>query len=134
MINWDTMTPEEWDVARRVSDAVNLHISVNEQARGWVACRMDTGESDGSLYDTRSDAVRHQKNESFCFYLKVQPGGMTAKQAWVNVVAFRKLRDAGIRPDHEDVTLPQRAELMRHVAPRLVLPRQYVPATFRRNP
>lgn len=135
MINWDTVTPEEWDVARRVSDAVNLHIAVNENARGFVACRMDTGHSDGTLYDTRTQAVRHQKSdESYYFYVKVQPGGLQPKEAWTLVVAFRELRAAGIRPDHEDVTIPQRSELLTHVAPRLVLPRQYVPATFRRNP
>lgn len=128
------MTPEEWDVARRVADAVNIHLLANDGARGWVACRMDDGRSDGALYDTRAAAVRHQSNESFCFYLKVAPGGIQPKEAWVNVVAFRKLRDAGIRPDHEDVTLPQRGELLGTIAPRLVIPRQNVPATFRRYP
>jgi len=134
MINFEAMTPEEWDVARRVADAVNIHIQANEDARGWVACSMQDGRSDGSLYDTRRDAVRHQRDESNCFYMKVAPGGITPKEAWVNVVAFRRLRDAGIRPDHEDVTLPQRGELLGGIAPRLLIPRQHIPSTFRSLP
>lgn len=134
MINFEAMTPEEWDVARRVADAVNLHILANEDARGWVACSMQDGRSDGNLYDTRRDAVRHQSDETNRFYLKVAPGGIQPKEAWVSVVYFRSLRDAGIRPDHEDVTLPQRAELLKGVAPRLLIPRPHIPSTFRSLP
>jgi len=125
VIDWSKVTPEEWDVARRVSDAVNLHLAVNPAARGFVACRMDTGHSNGDLYDTRSDAVRHHMKageESFYFYVKLHPGGMNPKEAWVMVVYFRALRDKGIRPDHEEAIMPQRAELLKHVAPRLVIP------------
>jgi hypothetical protein len=128
MIDWTQVTPEEWDVARRVSDAMNLHLHVNPSARGWIACRMDDGRSNGDLYEKRSDAVRHHMKageESFYFYLKVHPGGMAPKEAWVMVVYFRSLRDKGIRPDHEEVVMPHRAELLAPVAPRLVIPRQY---------
>lgn len=128
MIDWSQVTPEEWDVARRISDALNLHLSVDPSARGWIACRMDDGRSNGTLYDKRSDAVRHHMKagqESNYFYLKVHPGGMSAKEAWVQVVYFRTLRDKGIRPDHEEVILPQRAELLAPVSQRLVIPPQY---------
>jgi hypothetical protein len=138
VINWDEVTPEEWDVARQVSDAMNIHLAVNADARGFVACRMDTGKSNGELYDTRADAVRHHmKNgeESFYFYLKLHPGGMNPKEAWVMIVYFRALREKGIRPDHEDVFMPQRSELLKNVSPRLVVPRQpgFIPPTFMRN-
>jgi hypothetical protein len=140
MIDWSTVTPEEWDTARRVSDAVNLHIAADENSRGFVACRMDDGRSNGSLYDTRSDAVRHHLaggQESNYLYLKVTPGGMSPREAWVMVVAFRRLRDAGIRPDHEDTVLPQRRELLAGIDRRLSVPRitpqsLIVPDTFRR--
>lgn len=125
MIDWAQVTPEEWDVARRVSDAVNIHLAVDPGARGFVACRMDTGASNGTLYDTRSAAVRHHMaaaEESFYFYVKIHPGGMSPKEAWVMVVYFRALREKGIRPDHEEAIMPQRAELLKNVAPRLVIP------------
>ncbi|MEU9048382.1 hypothetical protein AB0D63_43340 [Kitasatospora sp. NPDC048343] len=140
MIDWEKVTPEEWDTARRVSDAVNLHIAADPDARGYVACRMDDGRSDNALYDTRGDAVRHHMKagqESNYFYVKVTPDGLTPKAAWVLVVAFRKLRDAGIRPDHEDVQLPQRRELLAGLDRRLSVPRLdpaslVLPDTFRR--
>lgn len=140
MIDWSTVTPEEWDTARRASDAVNLHIAADPDARGYVACRMDDGRSNGDLYDTRADGVRHHmkggQESNYC-YLKVTPGGMGPREAWVMIVAFRKLRDAGIRPDHEDVVLPQRRELLARLDPRLAPPRitpqsLILPDTFRR--
>lgn len=140
MIDFSKVTPEEWDVARRVADAVNIHITANPDARGFVACRMDDGRSNGDLYDTRKDAVRHHMKagqESNYFYVKVTPDGLTPRAAWVLVVAFRRLRDAGIRPDHEDVQLPQRRELLARVDRRLAVPRLapqdlIIPDTFRR--
>ncbi|MFG2848499.1 hypothetical protein ACGF12_35870 [Kitasatospora sp. NPDC048296] len=140
MIDWDKVTPEEWDTARRVSDAVNLHIAATPDARGFVACRMDDGRSNGDLYDTRRDAVRHHMKagqESNYLYIKVVPGGITPRSAWVMVVAFRKLRDAGIRPDHEDVQLPHQRELLAGIDRRLAVPRLtpadlVLPDTFRR--
>jgi len=148
MIDWDAVTPEEWDVARRVADAVNIHLAADPDARGFVACRMDTGRSDGNLYDTRSDAVRHMMpsgEESWYMYVKVTPEGATPKGAWVYVVQCRAMRERGIRPDHEDIQLPTRLEALarltgdRRLAPRpgihdLVLPSSalIVPDTFRR--
>jgi hypothetical protein len=51
----------------------------------------------------------------------------------VLIVSFRSLRDRGIRPDHEDVVIPQRGELLQNIAPRILLPRvrQNIPPTFR---
>lgn len=125
MIDFDAVTPEEWDVARRVQEAVNIHLQVDPEARGFVACSMADGRSDGSLYDTRTQAVHHQMksaNESNFFYPKVHLGGMSLREAWAVVVYFRALRDKGIRPDHEEVLMPQDSDLLRGVAPRLVLP------------
>jgi hypothetical protein len=140
MIEWDKVTPEEWDTARRVADAVNLHLEVDPEARGFVACRMDDGRSNHTLYDTRSDAVRHHMasgQESNYFYVKVGPDSLSPRAAWVLVVSFRRLRDAGYRPDHEDVQLPHRRELLRGLDPRLAPPSVrpsdlILPATFRR--
>jgi hypothetical protein len=75
--------------------------------------------------------------ESNYFYVKVTPDGLTPRAAWVLVVSFRRLRDAGTRPDHEDVQLPQRRELLAGLDPRLAVPRLdpaslVLPDTFRR--
>jgi hypothetical protein len=91
--------------AQRASDAVNLHVSALgfDACRKWVAVRLADGRSDGTLYDTKRDAVRHQSDEQLCAYVCVPPGGMTVCQA-ESVLAFhRRAYDAGFRlidPDH----------------------------------
>lgn len=49
------------DRGKRVSDVIRLHIIGNgEGAYGkWVSARLSDGVSDGNLYDTKADAVRH---------------------------------------------------------------------------
>lgn len=87
------------DAARRMADAVNLHLAaVGLAAVGkWVACRMSDGVSDGVLYDTRREAVAHQFHEQFCAYVHVPVTGMTPRQA-ENYLAFtRQCYDNGIR-------------------------------------
>lgn len=49
------------DRGRRVADTIKVHILGNgEDAYGkWVSARLSDGVSDGALYDTKADAVRH---------------------------------------------------------------------------
>lgn len=87
------------DAARHCSDAVNLHIAAQglEAAGKWVAIRMEDGKSDGNLYDTKQDAIRHQLHEQQCCYLVIPPTGMNPKQA-ENFLKFnRALYDNGMR-------------------------------------
>lgn len=91
--------------AQRASDAVNLHVSVLgfDACRRWVAVKLSDGRSDGTLYDTKRDAVRHQGDEQRCAYVCVPPGGMNVCQAESFLTFHRRAHDAGFRlvdPDH----------------------------------
>jgi hypothetical protein len=94
------------DSARRAADAINLHIHAHgHDAFGkWVAIRLSDGSSDGTLYDRRADAVRHQFHESQCAYFRVPPFGelISPAEAEAFLTYARSVYDAGYRvPDPE---------------------------------
>lgn len=95
------------DAARHASDAVQLHVAaLGFEARGkWVAVRLMDGHSDGTLYDSKRDAVRHQLFENLCAYVRIPPTGMNPCQAESFLATHRKLYSAGFRladPDRVD--------------------------------
>lgn len=85
--------------AHRCSDAVNLHVAALgfDAVRRWVAVKLADGRSDGTLYDTKRDAVRHQSDEKLCAYVCIPPGGMNVCQAESFMRANRLAYDAGFR-------------------------------------
>ena len=87
------------DAARRASDAVNLHYSVLgfDAVGKWVAVRLSDGRSDGVLYDSKREAVRHQADERLCAFIRISPGGMNACRAESFLKMSRMARDAGFR-------------------------------------
>ncbi len=120
------LSDEDWDLARRVADAVNLHIDASEMTGrtkpGFVAVRLNDGSSDGVLYDSRADAVRAQGSENYrCAYIKLNPGGMSARQAWVVIYGYRQMYDAGARFHEEEPIIPHRPEIL-PIIPRVTLP------------
>lgn len=115
-------TAEENDAVRRLCDAVNVHIdAIGADAYGkYVAISLADGSSpDGVLYETRRDAARHQA-DPWNFYVKVNPGGIQPKEAWVVLGYAREARKAGVVFAEEEPLVPQRLEL----APRGWLARQ----------
>lgn len=85
--------------ARRCSDAVNLHVSALgfDAAGKWVAVRLADGSSDGTLYDKKRDAVRHQSDEKLCAYVCIPPSGMNPCRAESFIKMSRMAYDAGFR-------------------------------------
>lgn len=116
--------------AYRASDAVNLHLvgAGFDAVRRWVAVRLDDGASDGTLYDTKRDAVRHQLHEQLCAYVQITPSAMSPCAAESLLGTHRKLYDAGWRlvdPDHQAggrdlIPRVTREEQVRQVAALLV--------------
>lgn len=51
------LRPGHEDSAKRFADAYNLHRAAGT-LKGWMAVRYSDGSSDGTVYDTREDAVR----------------------------------------------------------------------------
>lgn len=93
------------DAARRIADIVNAQAVAQPfdvLVRSWMAFKLSDGTSDGVLYDSRPDAIRHQSNESECLYLCLReaPGGMLPMQAQALINFHRMAYDAGGRVTH----------------------------------
>ncbi len=93
------------DAARRMADAVNIHMhAVGFAASGkWVACKLADGSSDGVLYDTKLQAITHQKmDEKYYAYVMIPPTGMSVAQAERYLGFVRQMYDAGMRVKESD--------------------------------
>jgi hypothetical protein len=112
------------DAAKRVSDAYRLHRSaLGVAAVGkWIAVALADGASDGVLYDSKTDAVRHQHgNEVWFAYLTIGPWDMDTCQAEDYLAAVRLWYEAGIPlTDPREVipraTVEDQRSLMRSIA------------------
>ena len=84
------------DDAKRLSDAANLHWAAVEwdSVGKFIAFDLNDGSTDGNLYDSRTDAVRHQSNPYTRGYLHLHPAGMTQCEAEIMLKAARQLNKA----------------------------------------
>lgn len=60
------------DAAKRMSDIVNGLLAFSQPwdiKNKWLAIRLADGGYDGTLYDNRDDAIRHQSDERLCAYI-----------------------------------------------------------------
>jgi hypothetical protein len=93
------------DEAKRASDIVNSYrtfIPWDELRNKWLAIRLSDGGHDGTLYDSKRDAVRHQLDEFLCAYVCFRNliGGSTPKEMELFLKFNRDAYDAGFRlPD-----------------------------------
>jgi hypothetical protein len=92
------------DVAKRAADNINVHVAamttggVGWDAIGkWVALRLSDGGSDQTLYDTKSDAVRHQSDEFLCVYVRLRKAWYDACEMEIFMEVNRRAYDAGFR-------------------------------------
>lgn len=93
------------DAAKRASDWHNLHRAVGLDTIGrYIAVALSDGSSDGILYDTKRDAVRHQHhNENFYAFMAIQVASVTVCAAESFLYTHRLVYKAGGRmsdPDH----------------------------------
>lgn len=108
-LNFYTATSEQYNSAKRCSEIVNgyaVAYPADQLYNSWIAIKLADGDSDGVLYDTRRNAVRHQTDEKTCAYLSLRsaPGGMTVKDAFLFLAYHRAAYDAGYRlPDPDDM-------------------------------
>ena len=113
------------DDARRASDIINQHIILKRQ--GWVAIRLSDGGSDGAVYTTKDDAVRHQLHPQQCAYFMLPQ--LTPVVPWECDVFLRYTRqmyDAGQRVGDEgapSLIVPTRTENIRWNPPRSTMNR-----------
>ena len=111
-----TAAPGFSDAAKRLADAINLHIFAQGDAAFFriIAFRLDTGESDSALYDNRDDAIRHTRSKPGVWaYAQVQPTGSNPQEAESALKWARFTYDRGFRINsHSDVEpiMPLRRE------------------------
>lgn len=93
------------DAGKRASDIINSYLVFTpwDEIKGkWVAIRLSDGGSDGTLYDSKRDAVRHQSDEFLCAYVSYRNmmQGCTPHEMDRFLEFNRKAYDAGFRlPD-----------------------------------
>lgn len=110
------------DAAKRASDIINSCLIFMPAVAGrWVAIRLADGGWDGTVYDTKRDAVRHQLDEFRAAYVRIPPPGTSPAQMQAYLDYCRALYDAGFRlPDPDDahggrdMVLPLQIEDLRH--------------------
>lgn len=102
--------PRYSDAAKRASDIVNSYIAfvpLDELREKWLAIRLSDGGSDGNLYDSKREAVKHQLDEFICAYVcfrNLIAGGSKPRDMELFLRFNRDAYDAGFRlpdPDHE---------------------------------
>ena len=102
------------DAAKRISDAYNLHLtagaafvrpgSMNPNVGRFLAFRLADGGSDGVLYDSYRDAVRHQHHdEKWRMYCRIVPHSMSVCSAESQLYIHRLFYERGWDlPDIDD--------------------------------
>lgn len=93
------------DAATRLSDAYNLHLIAKEyDAIGrFFAVALEDGRGDGVLYETRRDAVRHQRHDEARYvFVRIGPANMTICEAASLLFTQRKLYERGMRMADRD--------------------------------
>jgi hypothetical protein len=82
------------DAAKRIYDTYHLHrsaVGIYDVIGKWFASALADGTTDGVLYDSRPDAIRHQHhNESWFTFIQVTQANMTVCSAEVMLGIARK--------------------------------------------
>jgi hypothetical protein len=92
-------TLKHTDAAKRIADQYGLHKVADPLGLYTIgkffAVAIADGTSDGTLYDTRGEAIRHQKhNETYYAYIQIVPSQMSVCDAEMYLSGVRKTYDA----------------------------------------
>ena len=109
------------DAAKRASDNINALLAFmnpEELRRKYMAVRLSDGGYDGTLYDTKRDAVRHQLDEFLCAYVCFRNlmNGATPKEMEIFLKFNRDAYDKGFRLVDPDAAHGGRDVLMTSAA------------------
>ena len=96
MLDTLDLTPKCGDAARRMAAAVTL-AAMNGGAGRWISIKLADGSTDHTIYDSRSDAVRHQLSPEYATYITIPPDGMTTGQADRVLDFWRQCHNQGWR-------------------------------------
>jgi len=97
-----------------MSDNINARITftpVDELASSWIAFALADGSTDGVLYPSKSEAIRHQSNEFLYCFISFRRilAGANPKDCQLLLDFHRHAYDSGFRiadPDAPDLISP----------------------------
>jgi len=103
------------DDARRLADNASMVLVVTKASgeidRRWIAVKLIDGSSDGEMYYSREDAVRHQKFPWLCIFLLIPPTGISYQEAEDLLAVWRRAKSAGWSTESEKtLILPRTLE------------------------
>ena len=105
---------EHSDAAKKVMDTYNLHRTAQgyDAIGCWFASALEDGTTDGSLYESKKSAIKHQKNnENYYTYIQIVPASMSVCDAEVMLRVARMAYSKGMRLSDGD----SRMELIRRL-------------------
>ncbi len=91
------------DAGKRAYDIVRSYVhfvDYETRIRSWVAIRLEDGGSDGNLYDSKREAIRHQLHEQQCMYFSYRgspEGFQSPKDAQLYLDYHRHIYSSGGR-------------------------------------
>ena len=93
---------EDIDAAKRMAEIVNERLSwfpFSELVNKWMAFKLENGDSDKIMYDSRRECVRHQSQENLCCYFTFRncPGGVQIRDAYLFMQFNRHAYSRGAR-------------------------------------
>lgn len=99
-----------FDAAKRFADTIALHQTVLSRdeliAKRYIAVALSDGSTDGVVYDTRNDAMRHQKGHPALYLYFQIPFERLSVHACDSLLWYvRGVYDAGYRPRLEEAEL-----------------------------
>jgi len=117
------LTAEERAAAERLAAAVNAHVAIEREAGrdrpGFIIIKLEDGSCpDNTVYDSRKDAIQHDRWAPHTFYVRIGKDTMPFKEAVIVLQNHRRAFKAGIRFAEEEVITPQLPELMAPFIPR----------------
>lgn len=106
------LTADDINSGKRAHDYIATYTSVADiwdLKTKWVAIRLSDGGSDGQIYDSKRDAVRHQDFEQQCMYINfgsmLASGGSNARELAIMIAFHRDAYKKGMRlADPDDIT------------------------------
>lgn len=116
------------DAGQRIVDTVNLHLvaptDIMENVGKWAVFALSDGRSDGVVYDTKDDALRHHKLPKNYCYMRITPDGITLRDAlsflrisrltWIDTTAPEPIISPHYYPQMSNLTPGQRNAIRRH--------------------
>lgn len=89
------------ECGKRMADVLNGQIAFGKVTNfgRWMAFDLEDGSSDGTVYDTRDDAIAHARHSTTSHYEMLRPASYSADECALTLAYARALYESGWRPE-----------------------------------